>query len=397
MSIPATLTLNEAAARCWDVVVVGAGPAGALAARQLAHAGVCVLLVDRASFPRWKVCGCCLNAGALGTLRSVGLGDLTKKCGAVPVGRICLAAGRRSAVLSLPGGVALSREMFDSALIEAALVAGVSFLPQTGVAVAHVGNVPGRGMLKTCPTATPERTLLLRQDAAEQTVRARLLLAADGLNGRLLADEPGCVPVAAPGSRLGAGAVAPAAPAFFTPGTIFMACGAGGYAGLVRLEDGRLDVAAALDAWLVRQQRGVAGAVATLLAGTDWPRIPDLETLPWRGTPALTRRPSRIAGPRFFLLGDAAGYVEPFTGEGMAWALASAVALTPLAVASVRQWRPDLARRWQALHRHLFAPRRRLCRAVALGLRHPRLVRGLLGLLSWAPFLAAPVVRQLQR
>jgi len=384
MNLPATVSVKEAAARSWEAVVVGAGPAGALAARQLAQTGVRVLLVDRAAFPRWKVCGCCLNSGALATLRSVGLGDLARGQGAVPLGRVCLAAGRRSALLPLAGGAALSREAFDAALVEAALAAGTAFLPRT--------------QARALPLASPdERSLLLRQEGHTQTVRTQLLLVADGLGGRVLADEPGCAPVADPGSRLGAGAVAAEAPAFFVPGTIYMACGTGGYVGLVRLEDGRLDIAAALDAWLIRRQRGVGGAVAALLAGINWPTVPNLAGLPWRGTPTLTRRRPRLAGARFFVLGDAAGYVEPFTGEGMAWALEAAVALAPLAAEAVRAWRPELARRWQALHRHLFEPRRRLCRAVTRCLRLPRLMGGLVGVLARAPFLATPLVRRLQR
>ena len=57
---------------------------------------------------------------------------------------------------------------------------------------------------------------------------------------------------------------------------------------------------------------------------------------------------------------------------------------------------PDLARRWQGLHRRLFGPRRRLCSAVTRLLRWPRLVRLVVGVLSWTPFLAAPLVRRLQ-
>jgi flavin-dependent dehydrogenase len=165
----------------------------------------------------------------------------------------------------------------------------------------------------------------------------------------------------------------------------------------VRLEDGRLDVAAALDAWLIRKHGGLGRAVAALLAGVNWPALPGLAGLSWHGTPSLTRRRPRLAGQRFFVLGDAAGYVEPFTGEGMAWALASAVAVTPLAVEAIRHWSPNLARRWQALHRHLFEPRRRLCGLVTRMLRLPRLMHGLIGVLARAPFLAAPLVRRLQR
>ncbi len=56
-----------------DVVVVGAGPAGALAARQAALSGLSVLLVDRAEFPRKKVCGCCLHPRGALALRRAGL------------------------------------------------------------------------------------------------------------------------------------------------------------------------------------------------------------------------------------------------------------------------------------------------------------------------------------
>src|SRR5262249_5247946 len=127
--LPATLSLGAAASRDWDCVVVGAGPAGALAARELVLRGVSVLLVDRADFPRWKVCGCCLNARALGVLAAVGLGGLTRKCGSVPLSELHLAVAGGSARLPLPEGVALSREAFDTALVRAALAQGADFLP----------------------------------------------------------------------------------------------------------------------------------------------------------------------------------------------------------------------------------------------------------------------------
>ena len=52
----------------WDVVVIGAGVAGGLAAFDCARRGLSVLLVEKRSFPRWKVCGCCFNANALAAL-----------------------------------------------------------------------------------------------------------------------------------------------------------------------------------------------------------------------------------------------------------------------------------------------------------------------------------------
>src|SRR5262245_43587218 len=200
MSLDATLTLDEAAGQCWDAIVVGAGPAGALAARQLALAGVGVLLVDRASFPRWKVCGCCLSVAALETLRSVGLGGLVKRCGGVPLARVCLGVAGRSALLQLPGGRSLSREAFDAALVESALSAGVSFLPLTQARAPLTPNPsPPRGEEKVRGGAL--RRLVLRHGDRETIATTRLLLAADGLNGGVLAREPGCELVVRPGSR----------------------------------------------------------------------------------------------------------------------------------------------------------------------------------------------------
>lgn len=58
------------------MIVIGAGPAGALAAHQLARRQLRVLLVEKRAFPRWKICGSCLNGVALKALETAGLGDL---------------------------------------------------------------------------------------------------------------------------------------------------------------------------------------------------------------------------------------------------------------------------------------------------------------------------------
>jgi flavin-dependent dehydrogenase len=377
------MTAGEAAAREWDAAVVGAGPAGAVAARELARRGQSVLLIDRAAFPRPKVCGCCLNRSALGTLAAVGLGMLAERCGAVPLDRVWLAAGGRSAGLHLPGGVALSREAFDAALVQEAVAAGVQFLPETA---ARFG--PERRLLLVAGHNSGKKT-----EGDSFSIRARVVVAADGLNGQLTAQE-GSRPDVKRGSRIGAGTVVDSAPAFYCPGTIFMAVGRGGYVGLVRLEDGRLDVAAAFDPTFVRDSNGPGGAATTTLQEAGFPAIPDLQDRPWRGTPALTRAPRRVAGERWFAVGDAAGYVEPFTGEGMGWAVASAVAVAPLAA---RPWHPGLVREWEATHARLIRSRQATCRIAARVLRSPRLSRWAVRLLSVAPVLSRPVVAALNR
>ena len=115
----------------WDVIVVGAGPAGSVTARELARRGRRVLLVDKAIFPRMKVCGCCLNSAAIRTLERLGLAHVLE--GAIPLDRVRIAAGARSADVNLPRGMALSREVLDARLVEAAIEAGAEFRPGTTV------------------------------------------------------------------------------------------------------------------------------------------------------------------------------------------------------------------------------------------------------------------------
>lgn len=383
MTIEPTLDLSAAARRSWDVIAVGAGPAGALAALCLARWGASVLLVDRAAFPRGKVCGSCLNLRALATLETAGLGGLVGRLGAVPLSGLRLGTDGGSAFVPLPGGAVLSRAALDAALVQAAVRAGADFLPGT------------RARLRGNRVAVREVTL--RQDGRTVQAAARVVLAAGGLGGGPLARDAGLDNVVEAGARIGAGAVAPRSPAWYEPGTIFMACGAGGYAGLVRLEDGTLDIAAALDPAAVKQAGGLGPAVAAILSATGWPPVPGLAQLPWHGTPLLTQHAVRPAAERLFLLGDAAGYIEPFTGEGIAWALASGAAVAPLAHRACDGWDPGLARAWCSLYRATVGRRQWVCRAVAAVLRRPALTRLMIGALDRMPVLAAPMVGYMNR
>jgi flavin-dependent dehydrogenase len=383
MKVAATVEMHEAARRAWDAVVIGAGPAGAMAARELARRKLAVLLVDKATFPRWKVCGSCFNLRALAALESAGLGRLMSRLAAAPLERFCLAGWGRRATARLPGGVSVSREAFDAALVEAAIEAGVAFLPRTQALLAD--------------STRDARRVLLRFGSAEAEVEGRVVLAANGLGGKFNAGERVLDVPAGQGSRIGAGVVAIQAPSFYAPGTIYMACSRGGYVGLVRLEDGRLDVAAAFDSKFIRTQGGLAAAAVAVLDQAGFPAIAELAEAPWRGTPPLTRRAERLAARRVFLLGDAAGYIEPFTGEGIAWALASGAAVAPLAAQAVRAWDRAIERHWEAVHRRLVVRRQRVCRVVAAGLRRPLLARGLITVLAWTPVLASPLIHYLNK
>jgi flavin-dependent dehydrogenase len=174
-----------------------------------------------------------------------------------------------------------------------------------------------------------------------------------------------------------------------------MACANGGYVGLVRLEDGRLNIAAAFDTDLVKRCGGLGHAAASVLREAGLPAIDGIDALPWHGTPRLTRHVDTPAARRLFLLGDAASFVEPFTGEGMAWALASGVAVVPFVVQACQAWRPALSAEWTDCYRHTIVRRQLLCRAAALALRHPSLVRMIVAAVHHFPLVAAPFVRSI--
>lgn len=378
-TIAPTLNLQEAARDVWDVAIVGAGPSGGLAAHELARRGASVLLIDKASFPRQKVCGCCMNAAALGILQAVGLEALPGRLGARPLHKLSFIEGKRRASVALPPGAALSRKAFDAALIRQAVTAGAGFSPQT------TATLDGR--------TDRFRWLVLRRGEHRAHVAARVVLAAGGLGEGFAQDGGGVKTRDIRRQRIGVGTVLDEAPPWVQDGTIAMVCGAGGYVGLVQVEGGQLNVAAALDPAFVRSAKGPGPAAAKLIACAGLPQVHGLEEGLWRGTPGLTQQSSYLAQERLFVIGDAAGYIEPCTGEGIAWALWCGAAVGPIALEAVRQWTPALSDRWDAAYRRQVGRRQWACRAMAAVLRRAALTRAAIDVLSWAPSLAAPMIR----
>ena len=94
--------------RPWDVVVVGAGLAGAMVALELGRRGCQVLLLERQRFPRWKVCGACLNEAALGALAHAGLDGLVARACAPRLSELRMTGWGRTAHVALRESVALS-------------------------------------------------------------------------------------------------------------------------------------------------------------------------------------------------------------------------------------------------------------------------------------------------
>ncbi len=127
--IPATMTRAAAGRRLWDAIVIGAGPAGSVAALGIARRGLRVLLVERAQFPRYKLCGTCLNADAQAVLADLQLRERLEQLGGVRLDQFVLRARGQQVSLTLPAGIAIRRSRLDAMLVESAVESGADFLP----------------------------------------------------------------------------------------------------------------------------------------------------------------------------------------------------------------------------------------------------------------------------
>jgi len=377
VSIRATLDAAEISTRRWDLLVAGAGPAGALLAQRAAADGLAVLLVDRQAFPRHKVCGGCLSARTLEELHGAGLGAVVDSLGAPSLRRLRLGGWGRTADLGLPGGIAVSRRALDAALVEAAVASGAHFLPRHTVGIG--------------PVCGDTREIELISTTSHHTARARIVADASGLGSKLVS-----TPIArrSQSHRIGCNAVVEVADEAYRPGTVYMAVGRSGYVGATCLEDGRLNVAAALDQRAMRDQ-GPGALVDEILREAGFDPIDGTLTASWSGTPVLSQQPRRRAGARVFAVGDAAGYVEPFTGEGVGWALRSAALLAPIVSRAVSSWSDDMMAVWSETYDTELARSQRACRGLAWLLRRPLAVRCAVSVLARRPALAAPFVRHL--
>jgi flavin-dependent dehydrogenase len=365
----------------WDVLVIGAGPAGAFVAARLATAGLSTLLVERKRFPRDKVCGGCLNLEALARLDAAGLTPQLRAQGGPALSSLHLHAHHRRADIPLPGGLAISRATLDSLLVQHAIESGCEFLPETS---ASVRPSDGREAVRHVSLET--------RGGVRVDTSARVVIVAAGLGQQALRDVATLRDEVQPDARVGVGVVAPAGVVEATDGVITMVVGRGGYVGVTRVEGDRVNLAAACDAAFLKDAGGPGAAVRRLLASAGLGATPALEALEWQGTVPLTRRITSPMAHRVFVIGDAAGYVEPFTGEGMAWALAAADGLAPLAARAVVTWECGVEQAWLRTYDTLVRRRQFRCRVIARTLRHPGMVDAVVAVLARRPGFARPFV-----
>jgi len=217
---------------------------------------------------------------------------------------------------------------------------------------------------------------------------ARVVIVADGLAGTFLPRDGQWESRAANNSHFGVGARLEAglAQSLCEPGVIAMHCGGAGYFGAVRLGDGSVDIAAALSPEQTRKFGGPGRTIRQLACEAGSEAHADLlAQARWRGTPLLTRR-RQVEGENIFVVGDAAGYVEPFTGEGMSWGLAAGLAVARHAKAALAHVYKD--GEWTREWKQLAERRRAACRATALALRSPTLIAASISLANTIPAAA---------
>ena len=373
----ATGTLEAAATITWDAIVIGAGPAGAPAARLLALGGLQTLAVDAKMFPRDKVCGGYVNERALTALERVGLLSRVLDC-STPVRQLEVVRGRQRLRVPLLRGRLTNRAAFDTTLLDATASAGVTII--TGAQA-----VVQPAMAGDC------RILSLTQESERVQVRARVVICADGLARSSVRLLPEFTTAVEPASRVGIGAIVASEAADYEFGKITMVVSRRGYVGIARTNQRELNVAAAIAPGELAKC-GPAAAVADILRESALPELAEISAATWRGTPPVTSKPKCLAGERIFLIGDASGYVEPFTGEGIAAAVESAIAVASLAIQGVYTWNNSLASRWAALHRQIVSDRQTTSRRLAWTLRRPWAAAIALTACQLHPRLAARII-----
>jgi flavin-dependent dehydrogenase len=383
-----TTTLADAASRVWDLVVIGAGPAGAIVARGLAQRNRSILVVEAKTFPRNKVCGGCLNARTLELLARAGLGEMPTEVGGVPLTKFQVHVSGRSASITMPAGVSLSRARFDQELLAAAVESGARVLTGATATVAEECD-------SNC------RRVDVQRGAEHASLRAACVVCADGLRRSSMRKIASLRAKVSRRSYVGLGATL-TAPQLFADasevvprGTIVMAVGSMGYVGLARAECDGLSVAAALSPRAIRRAGSAASAIGDILTSAGVPFPLDVPAIDWTGTTPLTSSARRVAAERLFVVGDAAGYVEPFTGEGIAAALESALLVAPLVDRAVDGWSVALADEWRATYNRAVRCRQWLCRGLTWFLRLPSIVQPVLPWLLQVPAVVQPILARI--
>ena len=343
-----------------DVVIAGAGPAGAIAALVLARAGARVRLVDRARFPRDKLCGDTLNPGTMRALRRLGVGDAVDRRGLALAGMVVSGPGGVAVRESYRGGSgtsagrAITRREVDALLLDAALAAGVGFDDATPVIGPLVSGTAG--------APTVHGIEVRGRTGARLEVRGRVTIAADGRRS-VVAAALGLVRHphatrrwAVGGYYEGIADLGPYGEMHVRPDH---------FVGIAPIPGGLANVC--LVAPAQRALRDPAALLSQVVTADA--QLRDRFTSARRAGPVVSMGPlagdARAAGvPGLLLAGDAAGFIDPITGDGMRFAVRGGEMAALAAVEMLDSGRVDGHRRLSRWRAAEFGAKWRFNRAV---------------------------------
>lgn len=370
-----------------DVLVVGAGPAGASTAFWLARAGLRVTIVDRARFPRTKACAEYLSPQASRLLHAMGVLEQVERAGAAQLTGMRIRApngaefeGRFLAAHGYRGfrdrGLAIPRFDLDAILLAAARDAGAQVLEECRV-IDLARDAGGRVIGLTSVDA----------DGTRQTLLAKVVVGADGLRSvvarRLkLARRSRLVERYA--------VVAHFADVRGVDSAGEMHVTSNGYVGLADVGQGRTNVALVVPAAVMATASD--GAERFLL---DWLlRLPHLAARfssarivgGVRATGPFGSQAKRAWAPGAALVGDAAEFFDPFTGEGVYSALRGGELLAPFVQEAARapsHIAADAAlRQYGAAHRAEFRGKRIVEQMIGVAVAYPAVFNRAAGVLA---------------
>ena len=362
------------------VVVVGAGPGGSATAARLAGRGHRVLLLERHRFPRPKPCGDCVSPAGVAELKDLGVWPRLETLPGTELRgwRIAPAAGPTFHGSFPVGvrGVALTRERLDAELLEHAAARGVEV--RSGVQVVDLLRGTGGGV-EGVVTADGER------------IRSRLVVGADGLRSvvvrRLdLVTRPPRLRKLALTARL-CGLTVPA-----SMGELHLV--PRGTIGIAPVGEGLANVTVVVAGEEVTRVAGGREAYYDRILAEE-PRLHGarrVSAVLATGPFDVPVRSAVVDGA--LLVGDAAGYYDPFTGQGIYRALRGAAAAADTADLALR--RGDVSIQalmpYERARRRVFAPGERLQRVIERFVAHPQLMRAAARVLASRPAAADALV-----
>ncbi|MCA1614662.1 MAG: FAD-dependent monooxygenase [Acidobacteria bacterium] len=356
----------------FDAIIVGGGPAGACAGIELAAAGARVLIAEREKFPREKLCGEFISPECLGHFARLGVLERMRDGGGARVSETVFYApsGRGVSVPSAwfgGGGEALglSRAEMDARLMARARAAGAVVLEEASLAGVltdgarvvgvrlHVDGVPLEFRARVTLDATGRHRAVVRR--AERELRGA------GAAGEGSAEASGRARLVAFKAHLEGARGAPGVcEIYFYPG---------GYGGLSPVEGGLSNLCFIARARDVRARASDAERVVREVVGRNRRAAHTLEGARacdrWLGVSVESfGRHEPAPFPGLLAVGDAAAFIDPFTGSGMLMALEGG----ELAASAVSRWLArgtedfgPLAREYRAAYATRFDARLRLC------------------------------------